>query len=420
MKINGYKLSLSSSILMAITIINPISVCADPNKEYKDSVPPSRHGKTYTTKTTSGGLKKTGMAIHNDNLWVWGARNHGLGGNDDKNDTKEPPQIVESLKQVVRTAGGIDHFMALEESGDLYSWGRNEEKQVGCGMKPGFFATPCKLLENVIYMDASQHMSIAVTEEGDVYTWGDATYGASDNKKDQPVPLKVTHKLNSEKARLVGSSWQGFFAITVDSAGKHSVWAWGDNEGAALALPTTKSPGHRDVRKEPVRVAALDSYAEHIVYIAGGRSWGEALLDDGTVIGWGGERGLGMCQKKPRPFSHIPVEITKNVERLYARYNGSVALTYDGKILVWGVKRGHTSDMVTPLCLTTPVIFGRAINIGGGLEHDYYINHRGELYGVGYNSRGQAGPRHKNSNPDWPGAVIPIEDWEQGKDLDFL
>lgn len=402
---------------MAITIINPISVSADSNREYKDSVPPSRHSRTYVTKVSGGGLRSTGLAVSNGKLWVWGYRGRGLAGNDDKTATKEPPQLVKSLKNIVRIAGGTYHLMALDEKGDLYGWGQNSQKQVGCGTKT-YYATPCLLLHNVTYMDASQHMSIAVTEDGKIYTWGDSSYGASDNKKDQPVPLDVSHRVNFEKARLVGAAWQGQFVITVNGFGKHTVWAWGDNEAAGLALPSGKHLGLHDIRKNPERVTALDSYADRIVYIGGGNGWGEALLDDGTVIGWGAEIGLGSGSRDRHIYSHTPKVIMTGVERLYARYRGSVALTYDGKVYVWGQQTGNSYKHVFPASLTKPVIFGRAFSIGGGQKHVYYINHRGEMYGIGKNHKGQAGPRFKG-RPQWPGAMIPIDDWDKGIGLDF-
>lgn len=418
MKITGSKSSWSSGMMMAITIIAPISVSAENNREIYDSVPPSRHNRTYVTKVSGGGLRSTGLAVNNGKLWVWGYRGHGLAGNDDKTDTKEPPQLVKSLKNIVRIAGGTYHLMALDEKGDLYGWGKNTEKQVGCGKKGHYFATPCILLHNVTYMDASQHMSIAVTEDGKVYTWGDASYGASGDKKNQPVPLEVNYKINFEKARLVGAAWQGLFAITVNDFGKHTVWAWGDNEAAGLALPSKKHLGSHDIRKNPERVVALDPYAERIVYIGGGNGWGEALLNDGTVIGWGAEIGLGSGSRDRKIYSHMPKVIMTGVERLYARYRGSVALTYDGKVYVWGQETGKSYRHVFPASLTKPVIYGRAVSIGGGQKHIYYINHRGEMYGIGKNHKGQAGPRFKG-RPQWPGAGVPIDDWENGIGLDF-
>jgi alpha-tubulin suppressor-like RCC1 family protein len=61
-----------------------------------------------------------------------GAAQHGqLGHGDAENQTV--PKLIESLRDVVLIAAGVQHSVALTHYGELYAWGSNDHGQLGLG-----------------------------------------------------------------------------------------------------------------------------------------------------------------------------------------------------------------------------------------------------------------------------------------------
>jgi alpha-tubulin suppressor-like RCC1 family protein len=323
-----------------------------------------------------------------------------------------PPMPVNSLNNVVRVTGGIYHLLALDSNGDLYGWGQSGYGETGC---PGTYPNiPCKVLSNVTYMDAGEYWSIALDKDGNVYTWGHNLYGQlgiGKGKGNKREPQLLNGKLNNEVGVLVGAGYEHGYAVTYNKGtGKYRVWGWGDNEAQALGQETKSCLGVQNVIYEPVHIQALDAYAKDITYIAGGNGWGTALLRNGNVIGWGALVSLGQGITKNQCTS-TPVVILKDVEQLYSRYVGSIALTSRSEIYTWGQTAGSAFPMIYGNTVTKRYPAGKPVIIGGGKEHVYYINTDGEMYGVGYNPRGQTNPDERGKIQDWPGGRIPLEEW---------
>lgn len=380
------------------------------NNEREDVVPLAKLNPNFGAGIGQGATVDTGIILSNDGkVWLWGFKGSGQGGNGSHVESDLPAKPVASLDNVVRVAGGIYHLLALDSNGDLWGWGQSGYGETGCaGTYPNI---PCKVLSNITYMDAGEYWSIALDKDGNVYTWGHNAYGQLGNGKtgNSRVPFHLNSKLNNEKAVVVGAAYEHGYAVTV-SGGKYKVWGWGDNEGQALGVSRSCSGQH--VIRDPVHITQLDGYAKDIVYIAGGNGWGTALLKNGNVIGWGKTASLGQGVSSFSQCSATPVHILSNVEQLYSRYVGSVALTNRGEIFTWGQTSGSAFPMIYGHSVThRDRVNGTPVSIGGGKEHIYYTNTNGEMYGVGYNARGQTNPNDKGKIQDWPGGQIPVQEW---------
>lgn len=355
-----------------------------------------------------GGLLTTGSAIKEGNVWVWGFRGSSQQGNGTKvvSSNKDPAK-VNSLTNIIGLTGGAYHLIALDNEGNVYGWGQSGYGETGCKpTKSIYVSTPCKVLKNAVQIGAGEYFSVALDADGKVWTWGHNLYGQLGNsgKKNSQIPIAVD--LKGEKARLIGGAYEGAFAVTEEG----HVWAWGDNEASGLGFQGSNY-GVQKIIRTPTRVPNLDQYADRMTYIAGGNGWGEALLDDGTVIGWGLHAALGQGTTKTNISSPEPVVVMKNVAQLYARYVGSIALTEDGKIYTWGQTGGSAFPMIygASPTLRTPHANDPVVSVGGGKEHVFYQTESGAIYGVGYNDL------HKidqtkccASSIDWPGKGVAI------------
>lgn len=355
-----------------------------------------------------GGLLTTGSAIKEGNVWVWGFRGSSQQGNGTMVvSSNKAPAKVNSLTNIIGLTGGAYHLIALDNDGNVYGWGQSGYGETGCKPTQSIYvSTPCNVIKNIVQIGAGEYFSVALDVDGKVWTWGHNLYGQLGNggNKNSQTPIAVD--LNGEKARLIGGAYEGAFAVTEEG----HVWAWGDNEASGLGFQGSIY-GVQKIIRTPTRVPKLDQYADRMTYIAGGNGWGEALLDDGTVIGWGLHAALGQGTTKTNISSPEPVVVMKNVAQLYARYVGSIALTEDGKIYTWGQTGGSAFPMIygASPTLRTPHANDPVVSVGGGKEHVFYQTESGAMYGVGYNDLYKI-DQTKCCAPiiNWPGKGVTI------------
>ena len=117
----------------------------------------------------------SGIAATADgSVYVWGDVYMG----DDKNwnpivKTFQAPQKVEGLSDVASVGCGSSIFAAVTNTGDLYTWGMGPYGETGYGEgQPKSSAVPKKILEDVAFVECDQYTTAAVTRQGDLYVWG--------------------------------------------------------------------------------------------------------------------------------------------------------------------------------------------------------------------------------------------------------
>jgi len=135
------------------------------------------------------------LALCSDgSIFAWGYNYNGqLGnGNADTGDQYAPVQTVSSGalagKTVTAIASGQYHSMALCSDGTLFTWGDNENGQLGSGTlgisrEPVAVATDGVLAgKTVVAMAGGEIHSIALCSDGTLATWGQNLYGALGNQ----------------------------------------------------------------------------------------------------------------------------------------------------------------------------------------------------------------------------------------------
>ena len=352
-----------------------------------------------------GELQKTGAALtQNEYVYVWGHRAKGQQGNGISNvKADSAPEKVTGLTKIKQLTGGTYHLLALDNEGKVWGWGDNNKDQIGLQGK--YFSTPQEIITQVVQISSGEQFSMALDYTGQVWTWGGDHSNQLNNMRCADKDSLIAVNLNSEQARLIGCASAGAFAVTKQG----HVWAWGNNETNGLGLPDS-SNGKKKVIETPVHVKDLDKYADQIIYIGGGKGWGEALLDDGRVIGWGLKAALGLGISDINQVSVKPLVIMKNVEQLFVRHKGSFALTKNGKLYTWGQTLSNAPQMIYGEKPTLRQgVNSKIIRIGGGMEHLFYQTEQGDIYGVGYNGEYKLNQNEaEGANIDWPGIKISL------------
>jgi alpha-tubulin suppressor-like RCC1 family protein/subtilisin family serine protease len=278
-------------------------------------------------------------------------------------------------------ACGLNHSVALDESGNVWVWGDNRYGQLGNGTKTSR-ASPARLntIASVVEVAAGDSHTIAIKADGKVYTWGSNTKGqlGDNSKTDRKTPVLVTN-LNSAVQVDGGSSF------TLALLGDGSVRSWGENGTGQLG------DGTKSDRKIPVSVVGLNQ----VIEIAAGGMHGLALRADGAVYAWGhnGQGQLGNGTKQQALIAMQVPHLT-DVVHIAAGASHSLALKSDGTVWVWGsndygqLGDGTESRRSVPTKIST---LNGIIAIGIGHSHNLAISVNGYVWSWGKNTKGQVG-----------------------------
>ena len=117
------------------------------------------------------------IITEDDNCYSFGGNNNRLLGFDDNNAINEP-KIVNQLSQkgIIDFANGLSHMIARTEDKKLYIWGYNDWGQLGNETNENCFVPQIvhKLSdEKIVDICCGFWHSLALTETGEVYSWGD-------------------------------------------------------------------------------------------------------------------------------------------------------------------------------------------------------------------------------------------------------
>lgn len=93
-----------------------------------------------------------------------------------KGQAKSKTELVElDLNNIVKVASGINYSMALSDEGKVYVWGNNTYGQLGTGgLKSASEPIILESLvrEKIVDISCGDNYSGIVTQNGEVYTWG--------------------------------------------------------------------------------------------------------------------------------------------------------------------------------------------------------------------------------------------------------
>jgi alpha-tubulin suppressor-like RCC1 family protein len=355
-------------------------------------------------------------------------------------------------------ASGMHNSLAIDEHGDVWTWGANGNGESGTGTTADLGLAPVKIetdssghpftgvVQVTCYSTDHCNGNIAVKADGTVWVWGLTTEGMrGDGQKGQlntrPVPV---HLPGGKKiVKVVG----GMVIIALASDG--TVWAWGGNNRKELL--GTNSADYTHPHQVPLPQKARD--------IAGGAYFSYALSVNGTLYGWGyytaymciGRKGwANQEQAPPQPRDltadlGLPHPIASVVTNSVSTH---VILT-DGSLWGWGdnacgcVGNGEEPDYakhVPPYAwnwgpgqqlVTRPVRLAPAVHdfvrIFGGncaVFYTYALTASGQLYSWGRNKSSVLGNGVVNATPEisaeYPNSwdvplITPVDPWSLKK-----
>jgi len=131
-------------------------------------------------------------------VFAWGENHKGQIGSGSKKKALRPFHVEGfNGEKIEAIACGYYHSMALTERGNVYSWGSNKYGQLGLKISNSSSNIPKLIKINVIFKKIScgDAHSLLLSRDGDIYAFGSNQFGQLGDDKDQSeTPLKLNNK----------------------------------------------------------------------------------------------------------------------------------------------------------------------------------------------------------------------------------
>ena len=315
-----------------------------------------------------------------------------------------------SEKNIVQISAGILHTVAIDEEGRVYICGNNEYGQLGDGTTTNSTLPICiSDKENelkgkkIISISAGGNHTVALDEEGKVYTWGDNGDGqlGDGTTTNSVLPICLSNKENELKGKKIISISGGYHIVALDEGGK--VYTWGKNRYGQLGNGTTDDSG------VPICISDKENElkGKRIVDISAGGYHTVAIDEEGNVYTWG-DNGDGQLGDGTTNYSEVPICISnkenelkgKKIISISAGGYHTVAIDEEGKVYTWGYNYygqlgdGTTEESNVPICISdkdNELKGKKIINISAGGDHTVAIDEEGKVYTWGDNYCRQLG-----------------------------
>lgn len=264
-------------------------------------------------------------------LWAWGSNFNGeLGIGSTVNYTTTPTQV--GISNVVAVSGGFSHTLALCADGTVWAWGTGNQGQTGTG-STGTFYSPQHISPTILHdiraIACGAYFSLALDASGNVWTWGSNTYGGLGtgvpSGTNQLTPVQIT-SLSGIQFIIADEDR----ALAISSNSTSSVYDWGRNSNGDLGL------GHSNYVGVPTLVGNFPGSTW--AALCGGSTL--IVKNDGSTIFWGynnlGQRG----NSSPTPtFCPTPVAGTTALSsgaQVFGANGQFMSIERTGVIKTWG------------------------------------------------------------------------------------
>ena len=326
---------------------------SDENKKSRidDTIPYQIEGIDDAVAVVTGGLGVFALLKADGTVWAWGR----VGSTDVIVDSDDDSYIIKDLRQikgiknVVDIAIDDDNLAFLTQQGDVYIMGNNTAGWVSGDLTQDILKTPTKVpnLENIVRIEISGKLLLALNKKGELYSTGVSTYrlGRITNALKNPnSDFHIANKIILPK-KVVDfvASIRTPMALLEDG----SVWIWGKQKNLTMRETTLKglyidlnneftegnvSNGLVDEALLPVKHELL-----HKVINIGEN---QAVTENGNLYVWGTYKNTTETKSEyESDTTHFrnPRLIKKKVnpQQLYYSRYVSVAIMKNGSVYFW-------------------------------------------------------------------------------------
>jgi alpha-tubulin suppressor-like RCC1 family protein len=293
---------------------------------------------------------------------------------------------------VIKIRSGNHHTLALTGDGKVYAWGDNDDGQCGTGNKVDVrVPTLIPGLSNVVDIAAAQSFSLALTSDGVIYSWGDNNdYQLGINSTtDRTSPATVNMPSGEFFTDIDAGSNETSASLAIALTDAGNVYTWGHNDSGQCG------DGHAGGNniKVPTRVTSLSNITE----VSIGAYAGMAVDRSGTLYTWGYDSSsyAQLGDTTNRGTNQLPANYSglTNIKSIYCSTNHMAAIDNNGQVYIWGndnygtLGKGSSGGSVT-----TPVVrMSNGKQLALGKYSTLVITDDGSLYTCGSNNMYELG-----------------------------
>ena len=400
-----------------------------------------------TLKTTDEVITKNGVKKKNEDwfidkkgkVYTWGSNRSGQLGNGTTDDSSVPICISDikgsplSGKNIVDIYGSST-MIARDSDGKLYSWGYNEDGQLGNGTTANSSMPICiSDIENsplsgkdIVDVYEISEVVIAKDSSGKLYSWGENYSGQLGNgtTENSSMPVCIS---DIEESPLKGKNIVNVYVdfstmIAKDSDGK--LYSWGYNGSGQLGDGTTNESNI------PICISNIENSPLNGKNIVDVHNYGSTIIakdSNGKLYTWGENdygqlgNGTGTTENSSMPICISDIENSplkgKNIVNIYWYDSAIIAKDSDGKLYSWGrnnfgqLGNETTENSSMPICISDM----ENSPLNGKDIVDVYADYTmiakdsdGKLYTWGWNRKGQLG-NGTTENSSMPICISNIE-----------
>jgi alpha-tubulin suppressor-like RCC1 family protein len=209
------------------------------NSTINESTPVSIHGNKKTFCAIGNGDQHTIAIEYTGQMWSWGYNNTGQLGNNSTNNELTPVSIYGNKKTFCKINGGDFHTIGVDYTGQVWSWGNNNTGGLGNNSTNNEL-TPVSIHGNkktFCKINGGNSYTIGIDYKGQIWGWGYNNEGQLGNNSttNESTPVSIHGNKKTFCAISVGI----YHTIAIDYI--YQVWGWGYNNYGQLGNNQTTS-----------------------------------------------------------------------------------------------------------------------------------------------------------------------------------
>jgi alpha-tubulin suppressor-like RCC1 family protein len=322
-----------------------------------------------TWKSVSAGFYNTVVIKTDGSLWIWGRNAVGELGINNTTNRSTPVTTFAGGNNWKQVSCGNNHTAATKTDGSLWTWGYNNEGQLGIN-NTDQKNTPVTTFAggtNWKQVACGVNNTAAIKTDGSLWVWGNNTLGklGTNDATQRNTPVTTFAGGTNWKQVFVGKGSGDSHTVAVKTDG--TLWTWGRGQQGQLGINVAEN------RSTPVTTFAGGTNWKQVFC---GRDYTVAIKTDGSLWTWGENNGGRLGINDTTIFSTRNTPVTTfaggtNWKSVSGGYNSIAAIKTDGSLWTWGrnddgqLGINNTTNTVTPVTTFAGGNNWKSVDVGG-------------------------------------------------------
>ncbi len=317
-------------------------------------------GVNSTASSVVAGSLHTCAILNNGSVSCWGYNSNGPLGDGTTTDRNTPTYVdLGDDRTAVAIAAGGWHTCAILDNGSVSCWGGGGNGEVGAGTT-GLFSSPVNVNlgagRSAVAIDASDHHTCAIIDNGSVKCWGNNEYGIVSGQghytpQSYYTSPYLTDNVTNSSTRAVAVALGADFTCVLLNDGAIKCWGYNYPAGFGTGGYYTYTPALVTMPAGSSAIA-ISVFQFHIC----------SILSNNSLYCWG-DNGVGSVGINSTTDQSLPAMVDlggSGATVISAGGYTTCAAIADGSLKCWGLNNygqvgdGTTTNRLAPTDITLP------------------------------------------------------------------